>query len=64
MDETDIIIKLHNTKGQLVKEVKDFGKKIQPLEITLDISAFAYGIYFYSVYDGDTLVTNGKIIKR
>jgi len=64
MDETDIIIKLHNTKGQLVKEMKNFGKKIQPLEVTMDISSFANGIYFYSVYDGDTLVTNGKIIKR
>ena len=64
MDQSEIIIKIHNTKGQLVMEAKNLGNKIQPLEVTLDISSFANGIYFYSVYDDETLVTNGKIIKK
>lgn len=64
MDEFQLILKLHNTKGELIREINHLGTQVKPLEYAMDLSSLANGVYFYSLYDGDALVTNGKIIKR
>jgi len=64
MDEFQLRIQLHNTKGQLIEELTHLGKRIRPLDYSLDLSSFANGTYFYSIYDGDALITTGKIIKK
>jgi len=64
MDSSELSIQLHNIKGQLVVEKTNFGKSVQPLDITLDLSHLATGTYFYSLFDDDALITKGKVIKE
>jgi len=64
MDASELSIRLHNLKGQLVMETTNFGKNVKPLDITLDLSHLAAGTYFYSLYDDDALITKGKVIKE
>ena len=63
MDESQLSIQLHDSNGQLVKELIHLGTRIRPLDYALDLSSLASGIYLYSIYHDDALVTQGKIIK-
>lgn len=64
MDESEVEVKLYNEKGTLMKTFANFGKKIQPLDLSMDLSDFSIGTYFYYVYSSDALVTYGQIIKE
>ncbi len=64
MDESEVQIKLYNEEGRLMKEFANFGKKVQPLDLSLDLSDFPNGTYFYYIYSSDALVTYGQIIKE
>jgi hypothetical protein len=64
MDESEVRVKLYNEEGTLMKEFANFGKKVQPLDLSMDLSDFSNGTYFYYIYSSDALVTYGQIIKE
>ncbi|MEM7186008.1 MAG: T9SS type A sorting domain-containing protein [Bacteroidota bacterium] len=64
MDESELSLELRDVKGQLVKEIEYIGNKVQPLNLTLDLTSFPSGTYFYTLYDGKAIVTDGKIIRK
>jgi len=64
VDESGLSLQLHDVRGRLVQEINYIGNLVQPLRITLDLSAFETGTYLYSLYDGKALVTQGKIVKK
>ena len=64
IDLSELSIQVHDLKGRLVIETSNFGKSIEPLDITLDLSNLSTGTYIYSLYDDDALITKGKVIKE
>jgi hypothetical protein len=63
-DYSELIIRVHDIHGKLVKEINDVSTIGQHLKQSIDISQLNSGYYFYSLYDKGQRLFNGKIIKQ
>lgn len=64
VNNSNFDIKIYNSQGELLVNTTNQTNSTAVSQVTVDISNFAKGVYFYNISENKSLLTTGKFIKN